>query len=79
MTTPLGYMRAARFHDDIRVHPLEISDAARRISLFARADFDATVPRDVTHSMRRLVQDQMILPAVTRLPWLSGQLKIIDD
>jgi hypothetical protein len=28
--------------------------------------------------MRRLVQSQMIDPAVAQLPWLSGQLKVID-
>jgi len=28
--------------------------------------------------MRRLVQSQMIDPAVARLPWLAGQLRVID-
>lgn len=78
VTTPLGYMRAARFHDELEAYPLPVSDAARTISLFARADFTPSVPRDVAQSMRSLVQSHMIDPALEREPWLAGQLQIID-
>ena len=81
VTTPLGYMRAARFHDEISCFPLPFASttgAARRISLFARTDFSATVPLDVAQSMRGLVQGHMIDPAVGRLPWLAGELRVIE-
>ncbi|MCU9839296.1 LysR family transcriptional regulator [Ruegeria sp. WL0004] len=79
VTTPLGYMRAARFHDEIDAFPLPFSAFARTISLFAGSDWADRVPRDVAQTMRRLVQSQMIDPAVARLPWLSGQMRVIDD
>jgi len=78
VTTPLGYMRAARFHDEIDAFALPVAPFARRISLFAGADWAEQVPRDVAETMRRLVQSQMIDPAIARLPWLAGQLRVID-
>lgn len=79
VTTPLGYMRATRFHDDIEAHPLPFAAFSRTISLFAGADWTDRVPRDVAQTMRRLVQAHMIDPAIARLPWLSGQLRVIAD
>ncbi|MCF6233326.1 MAG: LysR family transcriptional regulator [Rhodobacteraceae bacterium] len=78
VTTPLGYMRAARFHDKIDAFALPFAPFARTISLFAGADWAEGVPRDMAQTIRGLVQSQIIDPAVTRLPWLSEQLKVIS-
>lgn len=79
ITTPLGYMRAERFHDDIDAFALPFGSLARTISLFAGADWSDRVPREVSNTVRRLVQTQMIDPALARLPWLGDSLRIIDD
>lgn len=79
VTTPLGYMRAGRIHDDIDAYPLPFTAFSRTISLFAAADWADRVPRDVAVAVRRLVQQQMIDPAISRQPWLAGQLRILDD
>ncbi len=78
VTTPLGYMRAARFHDKISAYPLPFAAFSRTISLFAGSDWADRVPRDVAQTMRHLVQTQMIEPATAHLPWLSGQLRVIE-
>ena len=78
ITTPLGYMRAARFHDQIEAYPLPGPEVSRTISLFAGADWADRVPRDVAATMRRLVQSHMIDPAVGRLLWLAGQLRVLE-
>lgn len=78
VTTPLGYMRAARFHDGIDAFALPFAPFNRTISLFAAADWADRVPRDVARTMRALVQSQMIDPAIGRLPWLAGQLRLIE-
>lgn len=78
VTTPLGYMRAARFHDDISAYQLPFGSAARTISLFAGADWSDRVPLNVAQTMQRLVQTQMIDPAVVRLPWLDGQMRLLE-
>jgi DNA-binding transcriptional LysR family regulator len=78
ITTPLGYMRATRFHDDLDVFALPFDGAARRISLFAASDWVDTVPLDIARTMQRLMQSQMISPAIERLPWLAEDLVLID-
>ncbi|WP_424984435.1 LysR family transcriptional regulator [Microbulbifer sp. S227A] len=79
ITTPLGYMRAERFHDEIDAFALPFGSFARTISLFAGADWADRVPRDVADTVRRLVQTQMINPALGRLPWLGDSLRLIDE
>ncbi|SHJ32054.1 transcriptional regulator, LysR family [Shimia gijangensis] len=78
VTTPLGYMRAARFHNEVEAHPLPFNPFSRNISLFASADWADRVPRDVAQTMRRLVQTQVIDPAVRALPWLEGDLRVLE-
>jgi DNA-binding transcriptional LysR family regulator len=78
LTTPLGYMRAGRVHDDVEMFPLPIPGFARQISLFAASDWADQVPRDITQTMRRLVQTHMIDPATSRQPWLAKDLRLID-
>ena len=78
ITTPLGYMRAVRFHDAIDVHPLPITPFARHISLFASSDWIDTVPRDVAATVQRLIQTHFVSPALDRLPWLSEAFVVAD-
>ncbi len=77
LTTPLGYMRAGRMHDRIDAHPLPFSPFSRRISLFAAADWSDRVPRDMARTMRKLVTDLVIEPALRQLPWLEGDLRVL--
>lgn len=78
ITTPLGFMRAERFHDQIAAHPLPFKPFSRTISLFASSDWADQVPRDVGQTVRRLVQTQVIDRAVAALPWLSDDLRVLD-
>ncbi len=78
LTTSLQYMRAGRMHDRMEVHPLPFSPFARTISLYAGSDWTDEVPRDVARTMRMLVSDMVIGPAWAKLPWLEGDLKILD-
>ncbi|MCH2250599.1 MAG: LysR family transcriptional regulator [Cognatishimia sp.] len=78
ITTPLGFMRAARFHDDVVAHPLPFGQFHRQISVFASADWADAVPRDVRQSLRQLVGDRMIAPLVQKQPFLKGELRLLD-
>ncbi|WP_170426628.1 LysR family transcriptional regulator [Ruegeria arenilitoris] len=77
ITTPLGYMRAARFHDAIEAHPAPIGDVSRTISLFTRTDWSDQVPQEVAGMMRRLMGSQIVDPALAQLPWLNNRLKLM--
>ena len=78
ITTPLGYMRATRFHEQVEAHPLPFAPFHRNISLFASSDWADRVPRDVSQTMRRLIQTHIIEPGLKNLPWLEGELRLID-
>ncbi|WP_299732088.1 LysR family transcriptional regulator [uncultured Tateyamaria sp.] len=78
VTTPLGFMRAGRFHDQVDAYPLPFSPFSRTISLYASADWAGNVPTDVATTMRRLIQTHMIDPALGHLPWLAGELRLLD-
>ncbi len=79
ITTPLGYMRAARFHDRIDANPLPLKPFARTISLFAARDWAEKVPRELAQTLRQLLRSQVIDPAQVAMPWLDGQLRLIDS
>ena len=78
ITTPLGFMRAARHHDRLTPLPLPGADTARAISLFAGADWVGDVPRTIAETMRRLMREHSIDPALALMPWLEGKLTLID-
>jgi DNA-binding transcriptional LysR family regulator len=79
VTTPLGYMRAARFHDEIEAFPLPFGAAARTISLFASKDWADQLPRTVAQTPQGLIKRQMIDPAIARLPWLAQDFKLLAE
>jgi DNA-binding transcriptional LysR family regulator len=77
VTTPLGYMRAARFHDRITACPLPGGDAARQISLYTGADWNGSVPTDIATAVRGLMGRRMIAPALEQMPWLDRQFHLL--
>lgn len=81
ITTPLGYMRAARFHEGLTALPLPpaLDGAARQITLFAGADWSGPVPRDIARTMRHLLEVHSIGPALARLPWLGTSFHLLKD
>lgn len=76
VTTPLGFMRAGRFHDQVEALPLPFKPFSREIVLYASADWAGQVPTDVAQTMRHLVKQHIIDPAVVQLPWLAEELRI---
>jgi hypothetical protein len=71
-------MRAGRFHDQVDAFPLPFKPFSRTISLYASADWAGNVPTDVAHTMRRLIQSHMIDPALGKLPWLAGEMRLLE-
>ena len=79
ITTPLGYMRAARFHNRLAACPLPAPAPARTISLFAGAEWSGPVPRDIAQTVRQLMQTHIIAPAIAQLPWLAEGFHLLED
>ncbi|SPF77882.1 LysR family transcriptional regulator [Pseudoprimorskyibacter insulae] len=79
ITTPLGFMRAERFHPEIEALPLPFEPFSRDIVLLASDDWTDRVPRDVARTVSGLMQDLVITPAKRLLPWLEGSLRLLGD
>jgi DNA-binding transcriptional LysR family regulator len=77
ITTPLGFMRAHRFHPQLKAHPLPFPAFARQISLFASTDWSDAVPREIAATMRGLIERQMIEPARGLCPFLKDDLRVL--
>ena len=58
--------------------PLPFTPFSRTISLYASADWAGDVPLDMAATMRGLMQNHLIEPALSQLPWLGGSLKTFD-
>lgn len=76
ITTPLGYMTAKRFHDQVEVLPLPLKALSRSISLIARAGEMENIPHDIAGLMRPLIRDRLVGPCVEKFPWLDGKFRV---
>ena len=75
--TPLGWMRAGRFCDQVDLIKLPFGVLTRRISLTSRKDVLSTMPSTIADRLRPLLQTMMIDPAVAEHPWLAEKLRLV--
>ncbi len=75
--TPLGWMRAQRFRARVDIIPLPGPPLCRQISLTARRGVLGDMPTTIAGRLRPLLDEMIVGPAVTELPWLNGQLRLL--
>ncbi|MBT8410580.1 MAG: LysR family transcriptional regulator [Octadecabacter sp.] len=75
--TPLGWLRAARFRDQIDLVPLPFAPLSRTISLTARHGVLGDMPRDMAARLRPLLREMIVAPAVRECPWLEDDLRVL--
>lgn len=75
--TPLGYLRAQRFHDQVALLPLPFAPLSRTISLNARKGVLQDMPSRVAARLRPLIDELIVTPATARLPWLKDSLTLL--
>lgn len=79
ITTPLCYLRAQRFHEQVALHPLPIPAFQRTIGVFRTLDGDTEVAAALAGALRRLIQQECCAPMVARYPWLAGRFVVTHD
>lgn len=79
ITTPLGYLRAQRFHDAVDMRPLPVKALSRSISLISRADALDRIPGEIAGALRPMIRDMLIAPSVAEYPWLADKLRLAGD
>lgn len=75
--TPLGYLRARRFHEAVEMIELPFDPLTRSISLTARRGVLQDMPQDVAARLRLLLQEIIVDPATKALPWIAKDLKVL--
>ncbi|MDF1871710.1 LysR family transcriptional regulator [Vannielia sp.] len=74
--TPLGLSRAHRFREQAEILPLPFAPLSRTISLNARAGVLGEMPGRMAGKLRPLIKELVVAPALARMPFLEGQLKL---
>ena len=75
--TPLGYLRAQRFHDKVDLIELPFPPLTRTITLTARRDALQDMPAQIATRLKPLLQELVVSPAHTRFPWIRDRLKLL--
>ena len=76
--TPLGWLTAARFRDQVDLVALPFAPLSRTISLTARRGVLGDMPRDMAARLRPTIQKLVVSPTLQRVPWLVDQMKVIN-
>lgn len=75
--TPLGFLRAQRFHGGVELCPLPFEPLSRTISLHARRDVLGEMPADVATRLRTLLDQLIISRAREMMPWIGDSLRLL--
>ena len=78
ITTPLGFLRAQRFNQDVELLPLPFKDLSRTISLIAHREVLDWIPEEVAAMSRNLISENMVKPLIEDYPWLSKKFEILS-
>jgi len=77
ISTPVGFLRARRFHDQVDLFPLPFAGFARTISLFHRQDWMPEVANVIAESLRSILRAQVVDPGHLAVPWIGNGLTIL--
>ncbi len=77
ITTPMNYLRAQRFHRQVRLAAFPDKGFARTISLFATDLADPVVVRTVTEILRRLIETRAVHRVTEAAPWLEHAFRLL--
>ncbi len=76
LTSPLSYLSVPE-QDDVEAHPLPFRSMTRTVSLYARRAALGSIPTNAAETLRGLVEETKIAPAVARMPWLEPQMVLL--
>lgn len=79
VTTPASYMRAKRFHNQIKLLPFPGPSFARTMSLFTTEFYVHAVAETVLSALRQLIRSRFVDPAIAEMPWLADSFFLMPD
>lgn len=78
-TTPIGFMRARRYHEAVDLFELPYSDFSRTISVFYRDAWMQRIAEIIAEQLRLIVQNEIIDPCQSAIPWIADRLSILNE
>ncbi|MEL7255217.1 MAG: LysR family transcriptional regulator [Pseudomonadota bacterium] len=76
--TPLALMRGQRFADQIDVMALPLEPLSRTISVTARKELLQDMPAQVAATLRPILQQSVLAPAIAAYPFLKDQVEMLQ-
>ena len=77
IATPLGYLRAARFHEALDLRALPLKGFSRTISLYARCGVLGSLPERAAVLLRELIAAYPVAQAARVAPWLGDGFRLL--
>lgn len=77
ISTPVGFLRARRFHDQVDLFPLPFAAFSRTISLYHRQAWMPEIAGVIAENLRAILRAQIVEPGRTALPWIGSGLAIV--
>ncbi len=78
ITTPASYMRAKRFHHQIRLQPFPGRGFARMLSFYMAEVYVRPVAENILAALNRLVRLRLIEPILAEMPWLNDGFYLLS-
>lgn len=78
VSTPIGYMSAARFREALDLSALPFKGFARTLFLYARRGVLGSLPERAAASMRAIVETELMPAVLAEAPWLADQFRLLE-
>ena len=79
ITTPASYLRARRFHRQVRLHPFPGKGFVRMLSLFTTEVYVLPVAEMILATLRQLIRQHFMEYALADMPWLAGSFYLMPE
>ncbi len=79
ITTPASYLRAKRFHGQVRLYPFPSKSFSRTLSLYTTELYVLPVAEMILATLRRLIDLHFMKSAISEMPWLAESFFLMPD
>ena len=77
ISTPVGFFRARRFHDQIDLYRLPFASFSRTVSLLHRPEWMPEIAEAIAERLRGLLVAHLVEPGREAIPWIGEDLSIL--
>lgn len=79
ISTPVGFFRARRFHEQVDLHRLPFAGFSRTISLLHRPEWVPEIALGIAEHLRGILRTHLLAPAREAMPWIGNELSVLPD